>query len=129
MTPGFVKILKGIFAIVIANVCVAANTASAQNTPKSRVAVVANDSKTNIWVSDFPKETSIVIYDTENNLISITSTNKFGAAFLSLPKGVKTGVIVKTIDGEISATNKSVVKYKQEEQNVVAAYQDDENKA
>ena len=119
--------------VIIAVVAVAISmntTVSAQSTTlNSRVAVVTNDVKTNIWVSDFPKNASIVIYDGENNLISITTTNNFGAAFFSLPKGVKSGVIVKTIDGEISASNKSVIKNKQEEKNIAVNYQDDSNKA
>ena len=119
--------LKAFFAILV--LAVSINTASAQTAGKSRVAVVANEVKTNIWVSDFPKNTSIVIYDAENNLLSITSTNDYGAAFLSLPKGVKSGVIVKTIDGEISASNTSVIKNKKTEQNIVSNYQDDSNKA
>ena len=119
--------------VIIAVVAVAISintTVSAQSTTlNSRVAVVTNDVKTNIWVSDFPKNASIVIYDGENNLISITTTNNFGAAFFSLSKGVKSGVIVKTIDGEISASNKSVIKNKQEEKNIAVNYQDDSNKA
>lgn len=121
-----IKVILAVVAIVISM----NSTVSAQGTAlKSRVAVVANDIKTSIWVSDFPKNTSVVIFDGENNLISITTTNNYGAAFISLPKGVKNGVIVKTIDGEISASNKSVIKNKQEEQNIAANYQDDSNKA
>ncbi len=122
------NMMKTIFAILV--LVVSFNSASAQsNTNKSRVAVVANDIKTNIWVSDFPKNTSIVIYDANDNLLSITSTNNYGAAFLSLPKSVTTGVVVKTIDGEISASNKSVIKNQQPEQNVASNYLDDSNKA
>ena len=128
MTPAIVRILKSTLSIIIL-VVFSACSANAQSSPKSRVAVVANEAKTNIWVSDFPKQTSIVIYDTENNLLSITSTNNFGAAFLSLPKGLKTGVIVKTMDGEVSASNKAVIKNKKEEQNVVSTYHDETNKA
>ena len=122
------KAMKTILAIII--LVVSFNTLSAQdNGTKSRVAVVANDQKTNIWVSDFPKNTSIVIYDSNDNLLSITTTNAYGAAFLSLPKGVKIGVVVKTIDGEISVSNKSVIKNIQPEQNIVSNYLDDSNKA
>lgn len=122
------KAMKSILAIIILVACY--NSVSAQdNGTKSRVAVVANDQKTNIWVSDFPKNTSIVIYDSNDNLLSITTTNVYGAAFLSLPKGVKSGVVVKTIDGEISVSNKSVIKNIQPEQNIVSNYLDDSNKA
>ena len=93
----------------------------------SRVAVVSNETKTNIWVSDFPRKTSVVITDNENNLLSIISTNDFGAAYLSLPTAIKTGIIVKTLDGEIKASNKAVIKNK--EQNVVSNENSDLNKA
>lgn len=119
--------LKAFFATLI--IALSINTASAESNAKSRIAVVANDVKTNIWVSDFPKNTGIAIYDTENNLLSMTSTNDYGATFLSLPKGLQSGVIVKTIDGETSASNKAVIKNKQTEQNITSTYQDDSNKA
>lgn len=123
------KSMKSVLAVIIV-VLISFNTLSAQDLySKSRVAVIANDEKTNIWVSDFPKNTSIVIYDSNDNLLSITTTNSYGAAFLSLPKGIKSGVVVKTIDGEVSASNKSVIKNKQTEQNIVSNYQDDSNKA
>ena len=119
--------LKAFFAILV--LALSMNTASAETNSKSRIAVVTNDVKTSIWVSDFPKNTSIAIYDTENNLLSMTSTNDYGATFLSLPKGLQSGVIVKTIDGEISASNNVVIKNKQTEQNIVFTNQDDSNKA
>ena len=121
--------IKVILAVVAIAISMNSSVCAQGTALKSRVAVVTNEVKTNIWVSDFPKNTSVVIYDGENNLISITTTNNYGAAFISLPKGVKSGVIVKTIDGEISASNKSVIKNRQEEQNMAANYQDDSNKA
>jgi hypothetical protein len=124
------KYLKAFLSVIIVITMISFNTANAQSaTLNSRVAVVANDTKTNIWVSDFPKKTSVIVYDSENNLLSILTTNDFGAAYLSLPKGIKTGVIVKTLDGGITVSNKAVVKNRQEEQNMVATYQDDSNKA
>jgi uncharacterized UPF0146 family protein len=130
MTPVVPRILKSVFSIFLLAVTLNCTSASAQNVAaKSRVAVVTNDVKTNIWISDFPKNTSVIVYDSEDNLLSILSTNDFGSAYLSLPKSVKTGVIVKTIDGEITATNKSVIKNKPEEQNVVTTYQEESNKA
>lgn len=104
-------------------------TASAQNTTlNSRVAVVTNETKTNIWVSDFPKKISIVISDNDDNLLSIVSTNDFGAAYVSLPTSIKTTVIVKTLDGEIKASNQAVIK-KQEQQTAAADVNKDPNKA
>ena len=122
------SITKGLLTIIISIVMV--NFASAQTvSDKSRVAVVSNEVKTSIWVSDFPKNTSIIVYDSENNLLSILSTNNYGAAYLSFAKKIKTGVIVKTIDGEITVSNKTVVKNKPEEQNIASTFQEELNKA
>jgi hypothetical protein len=90
MKSGFAKMIKGMCAAVVLTLAVCFSASAQEVTPKSRVAVVANESKTNIWVSDFPKNTSIIVFDSENNLLSILSTNKYGAAFISLPKGIKT---------------------------------------
>ncbi len=126
MTTGFLKSVFSVTIIFISSFCF---SVSAQNTVlKSRVAVVAGETKTSIWVSDFPKKTSIVIMDTEDNLLSIVSTNEFGAVYLSLPTSLKTGVIVKTLDGEIMVSNKVAIK-KTPEENVVVNTNGDENKA
>jgi hypothetical protein len=111
---------------LLSSVCL---TASAQNTTlNSRISLVTNDTKTNIWISDFPKKTSIVIFDTDDNLLSIVSTNDFGAAYVSLPTSVKTRVIVKTLNGEVKASNEAVIK-KQDEQTALSAPNKDATKA
>lgn len=130
MTSLFAHSKKGFLFVALSLICSYYFTASAQNSAlNSRVAVVTNETKTNIWVSDFPKKTSVVITDNENNLLSIISTNDFGAAYLSLPTSIKTTVIVKTLDGEIIVSNKAVLKNKQEEQTVVSNKNNDLNKA
>ena len=120
---------KGFLFVALITITSFCLTASAQNTTlNSRIAVVANETKTNIWVSDFPKKTSIVIFDNEDNLLSIISTNDFGAAYISLPTSIKTTVIAKTLDGEIKASNQAVNK-KQEEQTAVSGTNKDATKA
>jgi hypothetical protein len=121
---------KGLLVVSLMLISSYCFTASAQSTTSnSRVAVVSNETKTNIWVSDFPKKTSIVISDNEDNLISVVSTNDFGAAFISLPKSIKNTIIVKTLDGETIATNKAVNKNNKEEQTAVSNTVKDETKA
>ena len=121
-------ITKMLLTIILSVIMV--NFTSAQSvSEQSRVAVVANEVKTSIWVSDFPKNTTIIVYDSENNLLSILSTNNYGAAYLSFGKKIKTGVIVKTTDGEITVSNKTVIKNKQEEQNTASNFQDQLDKA
>lgn len=90
------------------------SAAAQTTTTKSRVAVVTNETKTNIWVSDFPKKTTVILSDLNNNLLSITTTNDYGAAFISLPASIETGVIAKTLDGEIIVSNKAFIKDKSE---------------
>ena len=122
------QISKILLTIILSVVLV--TFASAQSvSEESRVAVVANEVKTSIWVSGFPKNTAIIVYDNENNLLSILSTNNYGAAYLSFGKKIKTGVIVKTTDGGITVSNKTVIKNKQQEQNTASNFQEQLNKA
>lgn len=127
VSTGFIKGLLAVAFVFIAGVSFSATAQDA--VLKSRVAVIASEAKTNIWVSDFPKKTSVVITDSDNNLLSIVSTNDFGAAFISLSKNIKTTVIVKTLDEEIIVSNKAVLKNKSEEQNVVLNANHEVNKA
>ena len=115
-------------AIIITLVSFSAVSAQS-NTSKSRIAVVSNESKTNIWVSDFPKQTSIVVLDSENNLLSIVTTNQYGAAFISLPQGINTEVTVKTLNGEVVASKKAAAQKMKAEENVVSNEKDNSTKA
>ncbi len=119
--------MKAIVTVIILSIF--SFSAEAQTSAKSRIAVVTNDVKTNIWVSDFPKQSSVVIVDGENNILSMTSTNEYGAAFITLPQGVNSTVTVKTLNGEVSVSNKAVVKKVKEEENVVSNERDNTNKA
>ncbi len=73
------------------------------------VSVKASESKTNIWVSNFPKNTSVLIIDADYNLISMVTTNDFGATFISLDKPLKTSITVKTINGDIKESNNTLI--------------------
>lgn len=102
----------------------------AQTTPlKSRLAVTTTEVKTNVWVSDFPKNSSVLIFDAENNLLAITSTNDFGAAFLSFPKNIVTTIYAKTINGEIMVSNKAKTNDKAANSNVATADSQNSDKA
>lgn len=119
--------MKAIVTVIILSIF--SFSAEAQTSAKSRIAIVTNDVKTNIWVSDFPKQSSVVIFDSEYNILSIVSTNKYGAAFITLPQGVSSMVTVKTLNGEVSASNKALVKKAKEEENVVSNDRDNSTKA
>ena len=102
-----------LLAVVLSIVTTSAQTAGTE--PKSRLAVVAAENKTTIWVSDFPKSTSVILFDEEDNLISIVSTNEFGAAYISLPKSITTTIFAKTMNGEINVSNKAKLTNKSEQ--------------
>ncbi len=106
--------LKSFFTIMVVMVC--ANSVQAQN---SRVSAITSGNKTNVWISDFPKQTSVILTDSDNNLLSIVTTNNFGSAFISLPAAVNADVVVKTLNGEVVATNK-VADAKLKDQNLTA---------
>ncbi len=127
MTTATTKFMKAIVTVIILSIF--SFSAQAQTSAKSRIAVVTNDVKTNIWVSDFPKQSSVVVVDGENNILSIVSTNQYGAAFITLPQGVNSMVTVKTLNGEVSVSNKAVVKKAKEEENVVSNDRDNSTKA
>lgn len=128
MTTGFTPLSKAFFIVIL--IAISNFSASSQEANlKSRVAVVNDNNKTNIWVSDFPKQTNIVIMDSENNLLSVMSTNNYGAAFLSLPVALKTNVIVKTVNGEIIVSNKAIDKNAREESKGALVSQEDVAKA
>ena len=129
MTTSSTKMIKT-FTTAIVIILASLSTGFAQtNSSKSRIAVVSNQGKTNIWVSDFPKQTSIVVMDSENNLLSMITTNQYGAAFISLPQGINTEVIVKTLNGEVAVSKKVVGQKVKEEENVVANEKENSTKA
>jgi hypothetical protein len=74
---------------------------------KSQLTVTATGSKTNILVTGFPPKTTVVVFDNENNLLSIVSTNDEGAASLTLPADIKNTIYVKTLNGEIMVSSKT----------------------
>lgn len=111
MKNGLIRLLKVVVPFIFILINGFKNPAAAQTAGSaSRISVVSNDSKTKIWISDFPKKTNVVITDVDNNLLSLISTNEYGAAFVVIPAGIKTDLIVKTMNGEISATNKTVIR-------------------
>jgi len=126
----FIRLLKVFLSVTAILISSFYFSASAQTVAlKSRVAVVSNETKTSIWVSDFPKSTSVIIMDGDHNLLSVTCTNAFGAAFVSLPANITSEVIVKTVNGEIIASNKPVIKKTQADENVAVTTPDDATKA
>ena len=120
MTTSSTKMIRTFAAAFILTLVSFSASFAQSNSSKSRIAVVSNESKTNIWVSDFPKQTSIVVLDSENNLLSMITTNQYGAAFISLPQRINSEVIVKTLNGEVVASKKVVSQKVKEEENVVA---------
>ena len=109
-TLKMITAVKSIFAVLVLlaglSTGASAQDIKAGSYTKSTVTVVTTENKTNISVSNFPKQTRVVIFDSEDNLISIISTNNTGAASITLPKTVSGTVYAKTLNGEILVSNK-----------------------
>ncbi|MDB5192040.1 MAG: hypothetical protein JWQ96_1603 [Segetibacter sp.] len=73
---------------------------------KSKVTVVPGKNQIGIYITGFPANTSVVVFDDEDNLISVVSTNKFGDAFIAADATIKNIIYAKTLNGEIIVTNK-----------------------
>ena len=85
--------------------------ASAQNKALiSRVAITIDKSHTNIWISDFPVKTKVILVDAEDNILGVISTNQFGAAYTQLSKSVYSKVTARTLNGELQVANTAIVK-------------------
>ena len=88
-----------------------ANLVSAQQkAPISRVAITVDHANTNIWISDFPIKTKVMLVDADDNILSIITTNQYGAAFTQLSKSVYTQVTARTLNGELQVVNTAVIK-------------------
>ena len=88
-----------------------ANLVSAQQkAPISRVAITVDHANTNIWISDFPIKTKVMLVDADDNILGIVTTNQYGAAFTQLSKSVFTQVTARTLNGELQVVNTAVVK-------------------
>lgn len=101
----FTSPIKALVAVIISLSALSLSASAQEAKAVSRVAVVANETSTRIWVSDFPKNATIVIMDSEDKLVAMTTTNEYGAAFVNLPAGANTKMTVKTLDDEVVASN------------------------
>jgi hypothetical protein len=130
MNNSLSKIKK--ISLLLALVVVAAtnNKSFAQNTTSiSRVAITVADSKTSIWISDFPKKTTVMLIDGDNNLLGIISTNEYGAAYTSFSKPVLSVITARTLNGEINVNNKAVLKSEKIQEAVAVSENKIDNKA
>lgn len=76
----------------------------ANNKAESRIAVTSNTESTKIYLSDFPANSLIIISDAENNLVSVVTSNNFGAAVIHISKQITKNITAKNIEGNISVT-------------------------
>lgn len=118
------------FFLALLIVAMINNKGYTQNTTSiSRVAITVADSKTNIWVSDFPKKITVMLVDGDNNLLGIISTNEYGAAYTSLSKSVLSVITARTLNGEINVNNKAVQKSEKIQEAVAVSENKIDNKA
>ena len=107
MTQFSSNILKSVCLLIV---LVSTSFCKISAQTNSRVAVTATETKTNIWVSDFPKNSTVLLVDADKNILSIVSTNDFGTAFLSLNKAIKTAIVARTMNGDIYVSNEPIIK-------------------
>ena len=87
------------------------NTASAQEKALiSRIAITVDQSYTNIWISDFPVKTKVILVDAEDNILGVVTTNQFGAAYTKFSTLVYSQITARTLNGELQVANTAVVK-------------------
>lgn len=97
--------------IVLLCLSLLSNMAAAQDKAFiSRVAITTDQSHTNIWISDFPAKTKVILVDAEDNILGVVTTNQFGAAYTQLSKLVYTQVTARTLNGELQVANTAIVK-------------------
>ena len=93
----------------LSNIALAQEVTKTENL-KSRVSIDTGENQTKIWVTDFPKNTSVVIFDIDYNLISVVSTDDYGSAYINVNETIKNWIYAKTLNGEIIVTNKPIIK-------------------
>ena len=100
-----------LFCFLFVSISLLTNVVSAQEkAPLSRVAITVDDANTNIWISDFPVKTKVMLVDADDNLLGMLTTNQYGAAFTKLSKPVYTQLTARTLNGELQVVNTAVVK-------------------
>ena len=118
MTPFSTNILKSVCFLIV---LVSTSFCKISAQTNSRVAVTATDTKTNIWITDFPKNSTVLLVDADKNILSIVSTNDFGTAFLSLNKAIKTTIVARTMNGDIYVSNEPITKESKKDQTAAVA--------
>ena len=107
--PNLFRLLSNF--IVLLSLSLLSNMAAAQDKALiSRVAITIDKSHTNIWISDFPVKTKVILVDAEDNILGVITTNQFGAAYTQLSKSVYSKVTARTLNGELQVANTAIVK-------------------
>ena len=107
--PNLFRLISGF--IVLLSLSLLSNIAAAQDKAfLSRIAITTDQSHTNIWISDFPVKTKVILVDAEDNILGVVTTNQFGAAYTQLSKSVYTQVTARTLNGELQVANTAIVK-------------------
>ena len=115
--------------IVLLSLSLLSNMAAAQDKALiSRVAITIDQSHTNIWISDFPVKTKVILVDAEDNILGVVTTNQFGAAYTQLLKSVFTQVTARTLNGELQVTNTAIVKAPASSEPIAASESKADNK-
>lgn len=124
----FTSLSAVLFSVLLLAICSTSVQAQSAN-HISRVAITADQSNTSIWISDFPVNTPVMILDADNNLLSIVTTNRFGAAYTQLNTSVTCKITARTMNGDINVSNKAAIKTDQSQQYIAKSEQDTPNRA
>lgn len=74
------------------------------NRVDSRISVINKAEKNNIYLSNFPANSLLIISDAENNLISVVTTNNEGVAVVIVNKLNTKSIHAKTIENKYSVS-------------------------
>jgi hypothetical protein len=69
------------------------------------------------------------VFDEQDNLLTITNTNEFGAAYIKLNGASSKAISAKTLNGEVNITKHLFIGGKQDDKLAIREQQDFSNKA
>jgi hypothetical protein len=105
--PSFMKkIVIAVVIVLVSLISVATVHAQTGETKKVETSITSSiiDGKAKIYITNFPKNSLVVLSDEKNSLISIVTTNDAGCAVVNLDQQAENSICAKTINGEVYAS-------------------------
>ncbi len=100
------KIIIAVIIVLVSLISVATVNAQTGDTKKVETTITSSivDGKAKIYITNFPKNSLVVLSDEKNSLISIVTTNDNGCAVVNLDQQAENSICAKTINGEVYAS-------------------------